>query len=162
MFEFIVTAGLVVGIPLLFLAGVRTALARGAADEMPAWYRGLWQGRPLATGWYVIAGIIGLVLLLVALNDHPRGPRNGDDVFFVFVVGVMVLAVFAHAWRREFLFLMSRRDDEFPGRFDKFTWTLVLTLLGPVGLWIFRGYRVSHWPEPKIEEAGGRSAAELS
>ncbi len=58
------------------------------------------------------------------------------------------LAFFA-LWRREFRLLMLRRDDEFPGRFDKVGWFLMLTLAAPAGVWLFRSFRAARWPEPK-------------
>lgn len=161
MLELIVLAALVVGIPALFLSVVRSALARNDAEEMPAWFRGLFRGRPLATGWYVIAAFLGLIVLMTALNAGPRGPRREEGLFFLTLV-LAALGLFAHVWRREFLLLMNRRDDEFPGRFDKLTWTLLLIVMPPVGVWFFRTYRLVRWPEPKAKWAGGEAAAELS
>jgi hypothetical protein len=64
------------------------------------------------------------------------------------VVGI-ILTLFLRAWRHEFLFLMGRRDDDFPGRHDKLVWVLMLTAFAPVGLWFFRTYHLAHWPEPE-------------
>ncbi len=66
---------------------------------------------------------------------------------------LMGAALYLRAWSRDFLFLMSLRDDDFPGRFDKPVWAFVLIALGPVGYWLFRGYRLVHWPSAFTDEA---------
>ena len=62
---------------------------------------------------------------------------------------------FVRNWQKEFVFLMGLRDDDFPGRHDKLIWAIVLLAFAPIGVWIFRSYRLAHWPEPKPR--GGRS-----
>ena len=44
---------------------------------------------------------------------------------------------------------MGLRDDDFPGRNDKLIWVFLLLLLAPVGAWLFRSYRLAHWPQPE-------------
>jgi len=154
MFELVLMAAVVVAIPALFLTLVRYGLRNDPGQAMPAWL--------LTPAWYFVAGAIGLFVLVAALNAPFH--HGGEGALFFLIVALVVLGVFFHAWRNEFLFLMGRRDDEFPGRFDKLTWTLVLTLLAPVGLWFFQAYRLAHWPEPKAESTriGGETASELS
>jgi len=109
--------------------------------------------------WRFVAIALGLILLLAALNAEV-GPRGESNVLAVLCLGV--LGVFLHIWRREFVFLMGRRDEEFPGQFDKLIWAAFLIMMAPVGLWFFRSYRLGHWPEPKTETIRGRAAADLS
>ena len=68
-------------------------------------------------------------------------------LFFLVLAVLIGLVLIARAWRHEFLFLMSLRDDELPGRRDKLIWLALLFFLPPVGLWTFRAFRESHWPE---------------
>ena len=63
------------------------------------------------------------------------------------------LILFARAWVREFAYLMRLGDDAFPGRNDKLIWAILLIVLPPVGVWLFRAYREAHWPEAKPAKA---------
>jgi hypothetical protein len=67
------------------------------------------------------------------------------------------LVWFATAWLQEFRFLMPLSDDVFPGRNDKLIWALLLVVLPPVGVWLFRSYRQERWPETKPSEAAAAS-----
>jgi hypothetical protein len=102
--------------------------------------------------WHVLVAILFLALVFAAFSAH-------DGELPAFLAAVLVLVLFLRAWRHEFLFLMSLRDDEFPGRFDKLVWVFALTLFAPIGLWFFRSYRLAHWPEP--EPVKGHPAREL-
>jgi hypothetical protein len=62
---------------------------------------------------------------------------------------LVVLGMYVRTWRDEFLFLMGLRDDDFPGRNDKLIWVIVMLVFAPVGAWLFRSYRLSHWPRPE-------------
>jgi hypothetical protein len=70
------------------------------------------------------------------------------------------LVLIARIRKHEFLFLMSLCDDELPGRYDKLLWTVLLILLPPVGLWMFRVLRASHWPAPEPFQAQPRPSPE--
>ncbi len=61
-----------------------------------------------------------------------------------------VLVWFVRNWCNEFVFLMGLRDDELPGRHDKAIWAVVLLLLAPVGVWLFRSFRMARWPETQF------------
>ncbi|HEV3122031.1 MAG TPA: hypothetical protein VGY53_09020 [Isosphaeraceae bacterium] len=67
----------------------------------------------------------------------------------VLLLAVVALVVFASHWLQEFRFLMLLQDDAFPGRNDKLIWALLLFLLPPAGVWLFRSYREVHWPATK-------------
>jgi hypothetical protein len=54
---------------------------------------------------------------------------------------------------------MGLRDDDFPGRNDKLIWVLVLLVFAPLGPWLFRSYRVAHWPQPERSHNPEASAA---
>jgi len=163
MLELIVMVAAVVGIPALLLGLARLILTdvpdKGKSDPWSGLFR---DGAPRWDRLWPVAVALGLALLIFALGSGPR--RGGDSEFLVFLVALAVLGLFLHAWRREFLFLMERRDDEFPGRLDKWTWTVLLIVLAPIGVWFFRSYRLAHWPEPRPEPAParGEAAADLS
>jgi hypothetical protein len=71
--------------------------------------------------------------------------------FLAIIAGLSV--GFARAWAYEFRFLMSLGDDAFPGAFDKVVWAVLLILAPPVGLHMFRSYRLAHWPRTKAKTA---------
>ncbi len=62
---------------------------------------------------------------------------------------LIILGLFLRTWRDEFLFLMGLHDDDFPGRNDKLIWVFLLLVLAPVGVWLFRSYRMARWPQPE-------------
>jgi hypothetical protein len=67
-------------------------------------------------------------------------------------IGLFVLAlivIFVACWLHEFRTLMLLGDDAFPGRHDKLIWALLLIVLPPVGVWLFRSYREARWPATK-------------
>ena len=94
--------------------------------------------------WQVATALFGVVLLYLYLDHHAY--RSG--YFFLFLVAGVAVA-FTVAWVREFLFLMSLRDEDLPGRFDKPIWAFLLIVLAPAGLLLFRSHRMAHWPEPE-------------
>jgi len=73
-----------------------------------------------------------------------------DEAPFIFLTAVAILITFFAIWRREFRLLMLRRDDEFPGRWDKLGWFLILTLGAPAGVWFFRAFRKAQWPDSDL------------
>jgi hypothetical protein len=106
-----------------------------------------------------------VALAAIVLLFFTAGP-GPERVFSTTLVALCVLAWFVRNWRKEFVFLMGLRDEEFPGRHDKLIWVGMLLALAPVGVWVFRAYRLAHWPEPapamapehRTEEAGGTAA----
>lgn len=62
------------------------------------------------------------------------------------LLGAGLLALFLWAWVVEFLALMNRSDGAFPGRNDKLIWAILMIVLPPVGLFLFRSYRTASWP----------------
>jgi len=149
MLEILFVAAAAVIIPALFLGVVRFL-----RDNVPL---GAVFPRGMERVWYVAAFLLGVLVLMIALNTH--GPR-GESVFGV--LALLVVGAFVYLWQREFQFLMSLRDDDFPGRFDKPIWAVLLITLAPIGFWLFRSYRLAHWPEPKAETIRGSAAADLS
>src|SRR4051794_29356725 len=116
MLELILVAAVAVAVAALFLALVRFVRANvppGAISEAWAW---LFQTGPrgLGKGWYVAAVVL---MLLVAVNLNLNG---GEELLVLMgLLSLVVLGLFLHTWRREFVFLMGLRDDDFPGSFDK-------------------------------------------
>jgi hypothetical protein len=96
--------------------------------------------------WQVAVAIGSMALILAFVDRHAA--RSGVPQFLAIA---LALILFASAWVREFQFLMTLRDDDLPGRFDKPIWAFVLIGLAPFGLFLFRSYRLAHWPEPKAE-----------
>lgn len=94
-----------------------------------------------------IAGIVAVVAWFFGLVSAP-GAWQAELYAFWTVVGLVLL--FCGVWKRELRLLMARGDEEFPGRFDKLTWTLLLTLAAPAGVWLFRSYRKARWPDPSM------------
>lgn len=92
--------------------------------------------------WHVMAGI-AVAALFIATVDEP----GWWIVFTLIGIG----ALFARTWIREFTFLMSLRDENFPGRSDKLIWAFVLVVVPPAGVWAMRNFRKTHWPEPVSE-----------
>jgi hypothetical protein len=162
MLEVLLVAAAVVGIPALLLGLVRLVFPDSAPKGMPDWWSGWFRGGSpgMERAWHVAIAVGLVVLLFAALPSH--GPRSESIV--VAILALAILAWFFHVWRREFLFLMDRHDDDFPGRSDKLIWAIMLTMLAPVGLWFFRSYHLAHWPEPEPEPetTRGHAAADLS
>lgn len=105
---------------------------------------------------HAILALAALLMLFIA-----SGPRGLEFLFFP--VALLALAFyFLSVWGEEFLFLMSLSDDQFPGRNDKLVWAIVLTVMAPVGLWVFRSYRQAHWPVPHEKPLDSQAAADFS
>ena len=70
---------------------------------------------------------------------------------FLLVAGLLVgLFLLATSWLKEFRFLMNLRDDAFQGHNDKLIWAILMIVLPPVGVGVFRSYRLQRWPVAKI------------
>jgi hypothetical protein len=95
--------------------------------------------------WHMMAAVLVGGLLLMALSAPPSYERG----FAVLVLCLLVLVWFVRNWCNEFVFLMGLRDEDLPGRHDKLIWVVVLLALAPISVWLFRSFRLAHWPEPK-------------
>jgi hypothetical protein len=93
-----------------------------------------------------IIGIVALVAWVFGLIAAAWGPFRRLE-YLVLASAVVVLLCFAGMWSYEFRLLMARRAKEFPARFDKLAWVFVVTVMAPVGVWLFRSYRRVQWPE---------------
>jgi len=151
MLEILIVAALVVLLPALILGAVSFIREQVSFEAL--------LPRGLEKVWYLPALFLALLILMFVLNSGP-GPRGEFNVFVVVIL--VALGAFAFAWQRQFLFLMSLRDEDFPGRLDKAIWAFVLIALAPISFWMFRSYRLAHWPEPKPESIRGSAAADLS
>jgi len=135
-----------IGLPALVVGGfaVLFSLSRVASPE---WIRRI-GGDPRAWKfnlWHMMAAVVVAALVLHVLS----GPDNGG-AFSAVLLCFLVLAWFVRAWCNEFVFLMGLRDQNFPGRNDKLIWVVVLLAFAPFGVWLFRSYRLAHWPESKF------------
>jgi len=152
LISFVIAVAIVVVVPALMLGLVRgldVPASAVAPGQPPRWLVG-WKL------WHVIAAV-ALSALLFAMAS--AGPHEGP--FLAFLLALVVLALFVRAWRYQFLFLMTLRDDDFPGRHDKLIWIIMLTLYAPIGLWLFTSYREAHWPEPQPVKAEPTTANSL-
>jgi hypothetical protein len=147
MLEFIGMVAIVVGLPALLFWALRVISPELARGECPEHWRFAW--RP----WHAGALVAVAVLVAVVLASH-----HEPNAFLV-LVPLVVIALFLRAWRYELLFLMGRRDDEFPGRHDKAIWAVALLAFAPVGVWFFRSYRLAHWPESHFEPGRAKPRA---
>ncbi len=149
--ELLILIAVVVGIPVLLFG-----TSEWFASAAKALRRDDFAGRALQFKlWHVV---ITVALLVMVFTGLAAGPREGRSL--VILAALIILGLLFHTWRQEFLFLMGLRDDDFPGRHDKLVWAVMLTALAPVGLWSFRSYRLSHWPEPKPDPDRARTAPE--
>jgi hypothetical protein len=113
----------------------------------PEWVRRIGSG-PRAWKfnlWHMLVVAIVAALLLHAF----AGPPTEDRVFSVVLLSLGILAWFVRSWCNEFVFLMGLRDEDLPGRNDKLIWAVVLLVFAPISVWLFRSFRLAHWPEPK-------------
>jgi hypothetical protein len=107
--------------------------------------------------WHLVVAAFALMLLFTLMDRHAY--REG--LFFLTLVAAVATGLTV-LWVREFLFLMALRDEDLPGRFDKPIWAAVLIVLPPLGLYLFRSYRHSHWPEPEPKPRISPAARELA
>jgi hypothetical protein len=104
----------------------------------------LWPLR--LTLWQMMSGVAVAAFLILAFEQ-------GYMIAIVMVVvSFFVLAWFVRAWSHEFVFLMGLRDTDLPARHDKLIWAFLLLTFPPITTWLFRSYRLAHWPEP-VQEA---------
>jgi hypothetical protein len=111
----------------------------------------LLAGFPRLKLWQ-LAGIVGVVAWGFALAVTMYGSSYDAGILLGVTVAGILLG-FAWMWLNEFRALMLRRDDEFPGRYDKLVWSLALLLFAPAGVWLFRLYRKAQWPEKPVTRA---------
>jgi hypothetical protein len=142
-----------IGVPMLFLVLIRYLDGSRSAFSARAGLAG-WLGQVKL--WQVAAAVaLTACVYAVLMARHQMGG------FPFFLIVLCLIGLFLHAWRREFLFVMSRRDDEFPGSNDRLIWILLLIAFPPVGYWLFRPFREEHWPEPVPERVEGHVVTDL-
>lgn len=143
---------LVVAVPALALNVLQGGPDPTPNGERPDLWNRLTPRRVLQTAAFAI---LGWGLLVVVFKE----PKFLG--FCMFLGALLLVVFFLQTWQREFLFLMSLRDEAFPGRHDKLIWAVLLTAAAPIGLWFFRSYRRLHWPAPKPEPIYGRTVSDL-
>jgi len=92
--------------------------------------------------WHMMSAVAVAAFVILAFE------KGYEVALALTLTSVFVIAWFLRVWCHEFVFLMRLCDDDFPGRNDKLTWVIVLLAFAPIGPWIFRSYRLAHWPEP--------------
>jgi hypothetical protein len=95
--------------------------------------------------WQMMAAVMVAALLLFVFEAGP----HRDRLLAITLLAVWVLAWFVRTWCDEFVYLMGVRDEDLPGRHDKLIWVALLLAFAPIGVWLFRSYRLAHWPSPK-------------
>ncbi len=148
--EFMVIVALVIGVPALLLGLLRAGNPALASGEWPGhWHFSI-------KGWHLFAAALAFLLFLASM----RGP---DGAIFFFLMALLIVGYYLYWWQKEFLFLMSLKDDQLPGRHDKLIWAFVLIALAPIGLWVFRSYHLAMWPkaEPQAKAFSGNPAPDL-
>jgi hypothetical protein len=101
----------------------------------------LWPLRRM-TIWQMMSAVVVAAILFLAFE------KGYMIAFVIVVVSFFVLGWFVRAWSHEFVFLMGLRDTDLPARHDKLIWAFLLLTFPPITTWIFRSYRLAHWPEP--------------
>jgi hypothetical protein len=142
------------------LSAILFGLARFLDTE-----RHVGAGRRVRPSQFTIGQVMAAVIV-AALLIHVATYRGPGDPPSLIVLSLILLGWFVRHWRKEFVFLMGLRDEDFPGRHDKPIWVAMVLFLAPIGVWFFRAYRLAHWPEPApailpehgAEEAGGAAA----
>jgi hypothetical protein len=122
------------------LFGVGPVLSR---ERLGAIGRSLWPLR--LTLWQMMCVVAVAAFLILVFEKQLEIPLA------FWAISVIVLAWFVRAWSHEFVFLMGLRDDDLPGRHDKLIWAFLLFVFAPIATWLFRSYRLAHWPEPAVE-----------
>jgi hypothetical protein len=134
MIEFMVFVAVALSLPVAVLG-----LLQIVAPQSPL-HEGLLRRISRFKLWQLMGLVVICGLLFAMMTVHSPIP-------FCLIV-LIVSGLFLKVWRDEFVFLMGRNDDEFPGRHDKLVWVVALLVFAPVGTWFFRSYRLAHWPEP--------------
>lgn len=98
-----------------------------------------------------IRQVLGIVLVVAWSLALFAG--TGQEEIQLLATVVLLLIAFGGMWLNEFRLLMSRRDDEFPGKYDKLVWSLALVIFAPAGVWLFRFYRQSRRPANAAADA---------
>ncbi len=112
-------------------------------ERLRAIRRNLW---PLQLSLWQMMCVVAVAAFLVLVFE-----KQLEVALTFFTISILILAWFVRAWSHEFVFVMGRRDDDFPGRHDKLIWAFLLFVFAPIAVWFFRSYRLAHWPEPITE-----------
>jgi hypothetical protein len=112
-------------------------------ERLGAIGRRLWPLR--LTLWQMMCVVALAAFLILVFEKQLEVP------IAFWTISVLVLAWFIRVWSHEFVFLMGLRDDDLPGRHDKLIWAFLLFAFAPIATWLFRSYRLAHWPEPAVE-----------
>ena len=136
MIEFLIFVAIAFSLPALVLGLLQLVAPQSSVHEKVR--RRLSQFKL----WQLVMAVVlcGLLFAMTSVRE-PIIP-------FMLAI-LVVLGMYVRTWRDEFLFLMGLRNDDFPGRNDKLIWVIVMLVFAPVGAWLFRSYRLSHWPRPE-------------
>lgn len=136
MMEFLIFVAIALSLPALLLGLLQLVVPQSSVHE------GVRRRLTQFKLWQLAVAVVlcGLLFSMMSVRE-PVIP---------FMLAILIVTVlFLRAWRDEFLLLMGLRDDDLPGRNDKLIWVLVLLVFAPVGVWLFRSYRLAHWPQTK-------------
>ncbi|MDR3632603.1 MAG: hypothetical protein P4L84_02135 [Isosphaeraceae bacterium] len=127
-------------VPLLALALVRLLDGATARSTRREQFLGWLRQTKL---WHMLVAVALSAFIFASV----LGPGPGSNLPLNLAL-LVVLGLLIRAWRHEFLFLMSLRDDDLPGRHDKLIWAIALLFAPPFGIWLFQSYREARWAEP--------------
>jgi len=105
---------------------------------------------------HLVCGGILTILFLLILTAH----TSHQAELFIFLALMVVGAICFEIYVREFFKLMELSDDDFPGRNDKLIWALFMIVLPPIGVTLFRAYRLRRWPELNTKPASRPGVAD--
>ncbi len=136
MMEFLIFVAVLLSVPALVLGLIQLMAPQSSVHE------GVRRRLTQFKLWQLLVAVIlcGLLFSMTTVN-YPGVPFT--------LALLIVLCLYLRTWRDEFIYLMGLRDEDFPGRNDKLVWILVLLLIAPLGAWLFRSFRLAHWPEPE-------------
>jgi hypothetical protein len=112
----------------------------------PEWVRRI--GGPRAWKfnlWHMMAAVMLAGLFLFVFETGP----SHEKLLAIALLALWGPSWFVRTWCNEFVFLMGVRDEDLPGRHDKLIWVALLLAFAPIGVWLFRSYRLAHLPSPK-------------
>lgn len=160
MFEFLALALLCIAVPMLALFVVTRLDAPGEDRGQTAGVVVGLTGSAFVDDllsrlrfWPAVGVCVLSFLAFAAMMSHSPGIP-------VFLALAVILLLFARAWRYEFIGLMNRPDDSFPGRFDKPIWAALMVFLPPLGYTCLRAYRrATHHAEERDARANAKPMA---
>jgi hypothetical protein len=139
---------------LLTAALVILLMLNTDTGERARWWIHQHSATPVRLFLWAIAFLFFFPILQAFVTGHHETRLLVTAMLAVGTV-IFFTSLFVMAWVRSFLFLMTLRDEDLPGRHDKLIWAIALLVFAPVGLWLFRSFSASHWPHLEPQSSTG-------